>query len=78
MKTFFIKYLWIPGLVVGALGGYLYWYYIGCLSGTCPITSKPLNSMVYFGIMGGLLFNMLKPEKQPQQEKNETFENHPL
>ena len=39
--------------------GYAYYYYVGCASGSCTITSKPLNSSLYGGLMGGLLFNLL-------------------
>jgi len=46
------------GIVVGAVAGYLYYFYVGCASGTCAITSKPLNSTLYGAAMGGLLFNM--------------------
>ncbi len=46
------------GIVVGAVAGYLYYFYVGCASGTCVITSKPLNSTLYGALMGGLLFNM--------------------
>jgi len=46
------------GVVVGAIAGYLYYFYIGCASGTCAITSKPFNSTLYGAAMGGLLFNM--------------------
>ena len=46
------------GIVVGAIAGYLYYFYVGCVSGTCAITSKPLNSTLYGGLMGGLVFNM--------------------
>lgn len=46
------------GVVVGAIAGYLYYYYVGCASGTCSITSKPLNSTLYGAAMGGLIFNM--------------------
>lgn len=46
------------GVVVGAISGFLYYNYIGCFSGTCAITSKPLNSTLYGALMGGLLFNM--------------------
>jgi hypothetical protein len=46
------------GIVVGAILGYLYYQYIGCASGSCAITSKPLNSSLYGALMGGLLFNM--------------------
>ncbi|MGL2964756.1 DUF6132 family protein [Flavobacterium sp. RSB2_4_14] len=46
------------GVVVGAIAGYVYYHYVGCVSGTCAITSKPLNSTLYGSLMGGLLFNM--------------------
>ncbi|MDB4264530.1 DUF6132 family protein [bacterium] len=46
------------GVVIGALEGYIYYAEIGCISGTCAITSKPLNSTLYGDLMGRLLFNM--------------------
>jgi hypothetical protein len=46
------------GIAVGAFAGYLYYHFIGCTSGTCAITSKPLNSTLYGSLMGGLVFNM--------------------
>ncbi len=46
------------GIAVGAIAGYLYYFYVGCVSGTCAITSKPLNSTLYGALMGGLVFNM--------------------
>lgn len=51
------------GVLLGALGGYLYWKHIGCTTGTCPITSHPLNSTAYGAFMGGLLGSMFKKEK---------------
>ena len=50
------------GIAIGALVGYGYCFYIGCASGTCAITSKPLNSTLYGALMGGLVFNMLVKE----------------
>lgn len=47
------------GVVVGLIVGYIYYQQVGCASGTCAITSKPLNSTLYGGIMGGLLFSMI-------------------
>lgn len=44
--------------MAGAVAGYLYYYYVGCASGTCAITSRPLNSTLYGAAMGGLLFNI--------------------
>ena len=46
------------GIAIGAVAGYGYYYFVGCASGTCAITSKPLNSTLYGAVMGGLLFNM--------------------
>lgn len=50
------------GAAIGALGGFAYYYYIGCASGACAITSNPMNSTLYGALMGGLLFSMFKPE----------------
>ncbi|MBK5279876.1 MAG: hypothetical protein JJE09_13535 [Bacteroidia bacterium] len=60
-----IKGYWLVaiGILVGVAGGYLYWQQIGCVSGTCPITSSPVNSSLYGGMMGGLLFSMFKKNK---------------
>lgn len=59
-----IKYkLTLIGVIVGAIGGFLYFYFVGCASGTCAITSKPLNSTLYGAMMGGLLFNSFKKEE---------------
>ena len=54
------NYLYIIGACIGAIAGYLYWQNIGCASGTCMITSKPLNSSIYGAVMGGLLSNIIK------------------
>jgi len=53
----------IAGIVTGAITG-LYYHFIGCNSGTCPITSKPLNSSLYGAVMGGLLFSLFKKESK--------------
>ncbi len=50
------------GIAIGALAGYTYYYYVGCASGTCAITSKPLNSTLYGALLGGLVFNMFVNE----------------
>jgi hypothetical protein len=48
--------------LIGALAGYLYYYFVGCASGTCAITSKPLNSALYGAMMGALLLNIFQKE----------------
>lgn len=54
-----IIYIAIGG-VLGAIAGYLYYHFVGCASGTCAITSKPLNSTIYGMFMGGLLLDMVR------------------
>jgi hypothetical protein len=36
---------------------------VGCASGTCAITSKPMNSTLYGAMMGGLFLNIFQKEK---------------
>lgn len=64
IKSLFQKNkLSIIGAVIGAVGGFSYWKFIGCESGTCKITSSPLNSTLYFAILGALTLSMFKKEK---------------
>jgi len=46
----------ILGIALGALGGALYSHYIGCATGTCPITSNPLSAALFGGVFGGTIF----------------------
>ena len=59
--------LTIIGIIVGAIAGYLYYHFVGCASGTCAITSKPLNSTLYGAVMGGLLLNLFQTKKTTKQ-----------
>ena len=45
----------IVGMLLGAIAGWMYWNFIGCTSGTCAITSKPINSTLYGALMGYLV-----------------------
>jgi len=40
--------------VGGAIIGLIYYFLVGCPDGACAITSNPINSMVYLGIIGVL------------------------
>jgi phage shock protein E len=65
-KSFWFTF---TGVILGAVGGYLYYHYIGCLSGTCSITSKPINSTLYGSLIGGLFFNLFVPHKGKNENK---------
>ena len=65
-KWFNNNRLYLIGAMIGAIAGYFYWQQVGCVSGTCMITSKPLNSTLYGALMGALLFGMFKKEKKKE------------
>jgi xanthosine utilization system XapX-like protein len=72
MQKFIRKYkTYIIGITLGALAGFIYWRFVGCTSGSCPITSHWFNTMLYGGIMGALLSGTgRKKEKvNPEEEK---------
>jgi hypothetical protein len=73
MKTKIIK--WSIGITLGAVAGFLYWFYIGCNSGTCAITSSPVNSTLYGGLMGGLVLNMFERNKKQTDETRKTSDS---
>jgi hypothetical protein len=50
-----MKNIWVRRLLwgtVGASGGYIYYAYVGCMTGHCPITSNPYISTAYGAMMG--------------------------
>ena len=65
MKQFILKNkITFLGSIVGAIAGYLYYRFVGCATGTCAITSNPMNATIYGSIMGGLFVNIIKKIKQ--------------
>ena len=57
----------IVGIAGGAIAGFAYHHYVGCSSGSCPITSNPYISTGYGAVMGGLLLSIFK--RQPEKRK---------
>lgn len=71
-KLFFKRYwLTLLGIALGAAGGFLYWNFIGCTTGTCPITSSPINSSVWGAIIGGLLLSSFQKENKISTDKDQ-------
>jgi Family of unknown function (DUF6132) len=60
--------LFIIGAGIGCIAGFFYWQQIGCASGTCMITSSPVNSSIYGATMGALLLGSFKKNREPVQE----------
>jgi len=60
IKKNILKIIAIPA---GGIGGFAYYYFVGCTSGTCPITSNPYISIVYGALMGYLISGMFKKKE---------------
>lgn len=70
MSTFLKKNLFgLIGLAAGAIGGYAYYYFIGCKTGSCPLTSNPYISVIFGAVIGYLLLDMFK-KKETSDESN--------
>ena len=59
MKILKTKKLALIFLVIGAVGGFLYWKFIGCTSGTCAIKSVWYWSTLWGAAVGYLVGDML-------------------
>lgn len=72
---FYKKYkIHIVGVVLGLIAGYLYYDQVGCVTGTCAITSNPWMSSLYGSVLGyfvaGIFVDRKKPTFNNNQEKN--------
>ncbi len=57
--------------LLGGAAGFAYYYFIGCASGTCPITGNPYVSTMYGAFMG----TVVGWPKTVRAEKSEAGEN---
>ncbi|HEY3389532.1 MAG TPA: DUF6132 family protein [Prolixibacteraceae bacterium] len=65
MKEFLTKYRFkILFVTLGAIAGLLYWHFIGCTTGTCPITSHWYTSSAYGMLFGWLIGDLFKNNKK--------------
>lgn len=55
---------------IGFIGGYLYYYFIGCYSGGCPITAKWYTSSLY-GMLIGAIAGFPSFDKKSSSKENE-------
>lgn len=45
----------VIGTLIGGLLGFGWYKFVGCSTGTCPITSNPIISTLYGAFMGFLI-----------------------
>jgi hypothetical protein len=61
MLEWIIKYKRaLLGIVFGGMGGFLYYYFVGCANGQCIISSNPLVSVPYGALLGYLISGIIK------------------
>lgn len=69
----FLTWQLLIGILVGGVAGYAYYYFIGCTSNSCAITSDPVNSTLWGIMFGGvLLFKDNKTKKEKDEAVNNT------
>jgi hypothetical protein len=47
----------VSAAVIGGTLGFLYYYFVGCSSGTCAITGNPYTSILFGAVFGLFLVN---------------------
>jgi phosphate/sulfate permease len=71
MKSWIIKKkVSIMLTFVGAIVGYGYWYFVGCASGTCAITSVWYRTTIYGAIMGWLVGDLINDKFKKKTNEN--------
>lgn len=55
--------IYLLAILSGAMLGYIYWYFVGCSSGSCLITSNPVKSTIYGALMGIFTVYIFKQNK---------------
>jgi hypothetical protein len=64
------------GMLLGSVGGYIYYAYVGC-NGSCLIGSSPYISTIYGAVMGGLFVNLFRTKKGKAQAEQQVADNTP-
>lgn len=75
-KDFLKKHLpEIAGAFAGAVGGFLYWKYVGCLSGTCAIKSNWYMMIPWATVLGFLAGSVVGDIIRKRNKKAEQKES---
>lgn len=48
------------GVIVGGGLGFAFYRFVGCSTGTCPLTSNPFISTLYGGLVGALIASTIR------------------
>lgn len=50
----------VIGMVAGGGLGFAFYKFVGCSTGTCPLTSSPFTSTLYGAVVGALIATSLR------------------
>ncbi len=72
----FLKKNRIPiiGVLIGGLGGYLYWYFVGCLSGTCPMKQLWYYDALLGALIGWVIADLIQSFINKRKKRKENDE----
>jgi len=52
------------GVIIGMIGGYIYYLKVDCTTGACPLKSNPWLMLLWGGLIGGLLGDIFNRKKK--------------
>lgn len=64
----------IISIIAGMGLGWLYYHFVGCMGGSCPITSNPISSMIFGAIFSYLLFPDIVEKLTKKENKDDQSE----
>ena len=74
LKLLKLNWFILAGMLAGGVGGFLYYHFVGCASGTCAITGSPVLSTIWGALIVGLLlfafFSKSDKPKKPKEKKD--------
>ena len=64
----YLKTKTIVSVIAGAVLGFGYYYFVGCRTGSCPISGSPYISTLYGAMIG---FSFVFPSKKKKESSDE-------
>jgi len=59
-------------IAVGLIIGFAYWRFIGCTSGTCPLTSNWYSTTLLGGVFGYLISDSFNSRRKKTELESQT------
>lgn len=63
----YIPFANVVGIMLGGIGGYIYYLKVVCVTGGCPLTSNPIITIVWGGALGYLFSDLFRKRKSKKE-----------